>query len=316
MDAPGGVDDDGADVVVDRLAGIRAPELQPELLADGGDVDEFAGQVIPVRRVGLVAVCVFLEARQGVVIGIDGEAEEMPVGRAAGHGLELALGFLEVDAQARAEGREGTAREDEGEGEGLPLEFTEPHEATLRVGERVVGHGVADGQRLHVAYATQRWLGRGERGARLGEFLELIDPSVVLRHQHAEGEGVARLQSVEFLRVLHVEQHGHGFHVAGDVLVGDLDLLPLVQDFAHDALDLEGALVRRGEGCRWGRGGGGFLLFARPRRQGQRRGHQQDKEFLRHRLHNLSDAGRVDKYSADVFWSADAFALFNHARPM
>ena len=198
----------------------------------------------------------------------------------------------------------------------MPLEFTEPHHAALRVGEGVFWHRIADRERFHVAHAAQRRLLRGQGGAGFVELLELIDPSVVLRYQHAEREGIARLQSAEFLRILHVEHHGHGLHVAGDFLVGDLDLFPLGKDFAHDALDLKRALVCRVGRIGRGRGGAGILLFAGAQSQGQRTGHQQDKQLLRHRMHNLSDVGRVDKYSADVFWSADAFALFNHARPM
>ena len=74
----------------------------------------------------MVALGVFLEPFRGVVIRINGDAEHVPVRRAAAHRLEQLLGGFEVTAEARAEGRERASGEDEGEGESLALEITDP----------------------------------------------------------------------------------------------------------------------------------------------------------------------------------------------
>ena len=218
----------------------------------------------------MVARGVFLEAFRGVVIRIDGDAEHVPVRRATIHRLELLLGGFKTTAEARAEGRERASREDEGEGEGLAFEITEPDRSAQGVGEGVVRHLVADGERFHIAHATEgAGLGR-QRGARSIDLLELIDPAVILGHQHAEGDRISRLQTGELFRVPDVEHHGHCFHVAGDVFVRDLHLLLLGQELLDQALDLVD--LRVGSGDRAGRrvGGGGTAAFLSAGKSGER----------------------------------------------
>jgi len=49
----------------------------------------------------------------------------------------------------------------------------------------------------------------------------LADPEVVALHEHRPVDAIADLERAEFLRVFHREGHGHGVHVADNLLVPD-----------------------------------------------------------------------------------------------
>src|SRR5579862_7298815 len=53
------------------------------------------------------------------------------------------------------------------------------------------------------------------------QMLDLADPEVVALHEHGSLDAVAELERAEFLRILYREGHGHGIHVAYDLLMAD-----------------------------------------------------------------------------------------------
>jgi hypothetical protein len=72
-------------------AGFIMPESEAELLADRGDVTQVAGGKRPVRRVIMMIGGVSLEDGGRVKLGVEGNGEQMPIGRAIGYGQQIGL---------------------------------------------------------------------------------------------------------------------------------------------------------------------------------------------------------------------------------
>lgn len=259
LDASRGVDDDGAEVVVED--GAFAGKAEAELLGEGVDLDLGAGGEAPVGGVGLIAGGVAFEDGGGVEFDVEGDREEIPVGGRVGGGGEFAGDGLEVVAHAGTEFGERAAGEDEGEGEGLTLELAEGDGLAEVVGEGIVGERVADGEGLDVANAAEGAFGWGGvvGGRGFAGFGDLIDPAFVIGDDHAEKDLVARLEAGEFIGVFDAEGHGHGLHVIGDGLVIDDGGAAVGLEFLDDAFDeVEIGLGAGGGGL--GRGGRGGLF--------------------------------------------------------
>src|SRR4051794_29137519 len=75
LNAARGGDDDGTEVVIDGV--LFGPEGFAELLGDGGDVGDVAGEEVPMSEVGFEPGGVGFEGFGGVKFGIEGDGEEM-----------------------------------------------------------------------------------------------------------------------------------------------------------------------------------------------------------------------------------------------
>src|SRR5688572_24144209 len=147
---------------------------------------------------------------------------------------------------ARAVDGEGTTGKDESDGDGFTFVIAETHGFAEFVGEFVFGQQVPNLQRLHFAHAAEG--GRGVGGGHGADFFDLIDPAIVFGDDHAEGDLVVGGKAGEFVAVLHIEHHGHRFHVARNVFVLDLGLHAVRGNLLDHAFDLKGfALTGNGE---------------------------------------------------------------------
>ena len=78
----------------------------------------------------------------------------------------------------------------------------------------------------------------------VSQLLQARDPRVVFRDHEAELDRIAGVQAAQFRRVLHREGHGHGFHVARDFFVLDVNRRAVGVEAADAAPDLEGLFAR------------------------------------------------------------------------
>lgn len=169
-------------------------------------------------------------------------------------GQQLLLHRFETGRHAGTKRRVRTSREDEGDRQRLAFEVGEAEPPAELVRELVVGHDRAGIDRVQVE------CGRGGRrvasfGGGRAKFADLIDPRVGVGNGQAEGDRLARFESGELVRVLHIERHRHGRHEIRDGFVADLHLFLFGQHPFHNALDLKNLLGPAGSRRSFRRGG-------------------------------------------------------------
>ena len=163
----------------------------------------------------------------------------MPVLRPIRHRQELFAGVGKVDRHARTEIRQRAARVNERQPQRLAFELPEMNRLAEFVGERIIRHRVADVQRVHEAHAAERLARRRFNHVRCAGFCDLINPSLLIRDEQAEGNFVARLKAREFVGDPRLERHGHRRHIIRDLLVLDDDRPAVRLQFLDHALDGE-----------------------------------------------------------------------------
>lgn len=223
---------DGVAVVLEFLA---------ELAGQLGDVREAAGEEAPMGGIVMVAAGVILEDGGGIVGGIEGDGEKVPIGGRAGGGGQGFLDAGEVIREKGAGGREGASCKEECEGDDLALGVAESDGLAQFVGEMVVGKAVTDGERSDGAGDLEFWRrdgGKRRSGGGLGiaQDGDVLNPAIVAGDHEVEGDEIAGLEAGEVLWVFDAKLHGHGAHVVGDGVVLD------GEGFAVECDGFDGAL--------------------------------------------------------------------------
>jgi hypothetical protein len=211
------------------LAGHRETEGPPE----GLDIGGLAGGEDPGLRVRLEPAGVLLQHLGRVESGIEADRDEEGGASQVGVRANQARKLGEAPVQGRAELGEGTAGEDEGEGEGAAAPGGEPAFPALGIQETHVGDHAPGSEG---ALGDPGGLGRQRPGSR--PFQGLEERRRVTHHQHALDQ-VTGLEAPQQPLLPDREGHHHGVHEAGDVVVADQDLVSLRvdgQDLAREGM--------------------------------------------------------------------------------
>src|SRR6266404_9726440 len=94
------------------------------------------------KRVVLVGCAIRLQHLRSVVTRIKSDGEQVPICRGIFHGFEPVLYLFEVSRQARAKLRDGAAREEKRQGNGLALEIGKADRLSKFVREFVISQRV------------------------------------------------------------------------------------------------------------------------------------------------------------------------------
>ena len=172
-----------------------------------------------------------------------------------------------MTGHARAEVGKRAPRKDKRHRVSTALEILELHPPPQLVGEHVIRHHIPDLQRIHLTHQTHgrsrcRDIRSHGTRANLGQ---LLNPALLRRNHHAEGDLIARTQPRNLVRIAHRERHGHRRHVPWDILMRDPQrgrVLNLLNDPAH----LIGVRDAGRFGCRGRRG---LIATERQKKPGQ-----------------------------------------------
>lgn len=224
--------------MIDRV--VLEGEDDAELFGNCVDLNHGARNPAPFFGIWFVGFGIFAETFGGVEIGIEGYADEMPVGGGIGHVLELLVGFFEIGVHAWAECGEWATGEDESESVGLPGEILQFDLLTEAVGERVIWHLVTDSQSFHLADDAGGGTGLLALGRGVDTCLfHAFDPAIIFGNNHAESYLVIGRETGEFVGVLDFEGHGHGRHEVRDFLVLNDDFIIGEANFLDNASNLK-----------------------------------------------------------------------------
>ncbi len=269
VDAAEGVDDDRAEVMAE--AAVLAGDGEVEGWGHGGEGLGGDGSEEPTCGIAAsVGGGVAFEHGGAIELGIEGQAQELPVGGGVGLLEDEAAGVGEMPGHARAELGEGAAGEEEREGQGAASERGDAEGLPVFIDEGEIGHGIA---RFELGDGWE-WRGRGGgKGLALAGRADLFDPVLVGGGHERELDLVAGGEPGQLGGIAHIELHGHAGHIARDFLMADDGVALVWGDFSDDAAGREFPAIRRG-GWGWGSGGA-----AAGEEEGQEEGEEEGEDF-------------------------------------
>src|SRR5271165_969744 len=203
---------------------------------------------LPMREPGIdaanVALAVVTHRCRLVMLGVDADAEQLCLAEYPGSLLQLLHYLRKVIAHPRAIVGKRAAAIDERQQQRLAAKLVKLDRLAILVDQREIGHFVArlrDAQRR--SPVALRFAAPGKSN--------VLQLSVVAKNQGGV-DLVARRDGLENPNVLvaHRKRHGHAFHQAGDVLMGNRELASTRVNRHNAALQLVTF------GGRWMRAGG------------------------------------------------------------